>query len=167
MSVPLPTKRRLEELFLYDKDNGFLIRKITVCSRGLSGSVVGKSFQASGYSLVQVDGHQYWLHRLIWRICYGRDPKEKCIDHIDGNRRNNKIENLRLANKSQNGQNRFGPNKNNYSGLIGVYRTKSERFCSKIKINRKSIWLGTYDTEIDAHRSYLAAKRKLHEFNGM
>lgn len=165
--TPLPSRARLSELFYYDPDAGALVRKIT---RGCSavGQSVGGKRSANGYRRVQVDGVMYWVHRLIWMICTGEDPGDLNIDHIDGDKSNNKISNLRLSNKSENGQNRKQANRNSTTGIIGVYLVKnknSEKYASKIKVNRKSINLGTFDTKEAAIEAYLSAKRKIHQFN--
>ena len=73
---------------------------------------------SDGYYIGTIDGTFYKLHRVIWKIMTGIDPDQ--IDHIDGNRQNNKFTNLRDVTLAENAKNRAIPS-NNKSGCIGVY----------------------------------------------
>jgi hypothetical protein len=89
------------------------------------------------------------------------------IDHIDTNRSNNAINNLREAYYSENAQNikNYHPN-NKYSKLLGAHYDKNkQKFYSVIVTKGKKKWLGWFDFSIDAHNAYLKAKKELHEFN--
>lgn len=99
-------------------------------------------------------------HRLAWLYIYGKWPQNE-LDHLDGNRANNKIANLRDAGDVLNSQNRRSPNKNNGVGLLGVSR-HGLRFKAMIGVNWKIKYLGIFDTKEEAHAVYVKAKRKLH-----
>ena len=160
----LPPRERLEELFIYDGNSGALIRRVSVGSRGAAGTILGLGSGKNGYTVVQVDGVQFWMHRIIWALAHGEDPGMNLIDHIDGNKRNNRISNLRLVSQLVNGQNRHRANKNNRStGVLGVYQTKSGKFSAKIKVRRKSFSVGTFDSIDEAQAAYLTAKQKVLE----
>ncbi len=73
-----------------------------------------------GYVAVTVDGKKHYAHRIIWEMFNGQINNGLCIDHIDGNGSNNRIENLRLVSLSQNQRNAKTP-KNCRLGIIGVY----------------------------------------------
>ena len=84
------------------------------------------------------------------------------VDHWDRRTRNNRRRNLRPATRSQNGANRIAY-KNNKSGYKGVY-LRNGRYCARIQINKKSYWLGQYDTAVEAAAAYDWAARDFGEF---
>ena len=158
------TQQRLKDLF--DYSDGQLIRKI---SRGAGknpqrwkeGTALGHKIK-NGYCLASVDYKIYKLHRLIWLWHFGRFPKGH-LDHIDCNPGNNKIENLREANTSQNMQNQQKPRKNNKCGFQGVCKNGT-RFRAALWLDGKRIHIGYFDTPEQAHKAYVEAKRKYHPF---
>jgi len=85
------------------------------------------------------------------------------IDHIDGNKSNNRFRNLRDVTRSANNQNRRRPDRGNKSGFLGV-KCHRKSFVARIRIDGKQIHLGVFSTAIDAHRAYIKAKRNLHPF---
>jgi len=141
---------------LFDYEDGRLrwkkTQKIAGCVRNDGRRVVG------------IKGKLYLSYRLIWMIHHGSLPD--LIDHIDGNPSNDRIENLRPATKTQNGQNRNGPKKNAKTGFMGVYFDKCRNlYASEIIVNGQKIHLGRHKTPEEAHEAYIAAKRQFHEFN--
>jgi hypothetical protein len=94
------TQETVQMLFDYNPETGVMRRKISVSSRAQRGYVVGCETTA-GYLVVRYDGKLHYVHRLIWLHVYGAWPVSE-IDHIDGNRRNNKLDNLREVTRSQN-----------------------------------------------------------------
>jgi hypothetical protein len=117
---------KLKSLLRYDPDTGQFFRAITkgVCREGQrAGSKNGK-----GYLMIWVDGKPYLAHRLAWLYVHGSWPAG-IIDHVNMNRADNSISNLREASRSENGYNRRPPS-NNKSGHKGVHwhaRDKSWR----------------------------------------
>ena len=109
------TQTRVKELFDYRND-GELIWKVP---RGncKSGTITGRSLNR-GYKVVGIDKISYLCHRVVWIWHYGYSP-ENFIDHIDRNKKNNKIENLREVSASCNLRN-TNIWKNNTSGVKGV-----------------------------------------------
>jgi hypothetical protein len=151
----LPSKERLHELFVYDSGN--LIHKYHKRFLGKNAGVKN----SYGYIAVKVDGISFYSHRLIWKMMFD-NLNNMDIDHINGIKYDNKIENLRLATRKINNQNlKFGQ-KNNKLGILGV-SIKKNRYVSQITINGKVIHLGCFDTAEEASQSYLIAKRKHHE----
>lgn len=105
-----------------------------------------------GYNIIKINGRKYQAHRLAWLYIYKEWP-QKFLDHIDGNRANNKIENLREATIRINGQNRI---EHRNGRLVGAHR-KGKKWHSCIQINYKRINLGHFNTELEAHEAYLKA----------
>ena len=99
------------------------------------------------------------LHRLAWLHVYGIHPVG-VIDHINGDKLDNRISNLRLVDNFINQQNRRGCNKNNKSGLLGVHRHQS-KFRSRVMANGKTHDLGVFDTPEAANAAYLERKRMM------
>lgn len=115
-------------------------------------------------TVVSNDDPDIPAHRLAWKMFYGAEPFGQ-VDHIDGNRDNNKIINLRLANQSENSQNQKKARADNKSGFLGVSTRSNGRFSATIGIGRKRIHLGTYSSPEDAHKAYLQAKEQIHPFS--
>jgi hypothetical protein len=108
-----------------------------------------------------IDGEKYYAHRLAWFYAYGRWPKEK-LDHRDGPRDANKLDNLREANDLQNARNsRIG--RNNTSGLKGVSLFKRDgTWRAQITVDSKNIHLGYFETAVEAHAAYRYAAERYH-----
>lgn len=151
------TQGRVRELFEYQDGN--LIRRTSQGRRGKGGDVAG-SLNSDGYMDTGVDGKLYRNHRLIWLWHYGYFP-EHGLDHIDRDKLNNRIENLREASPSCNQRN-TETRANNTSGVKGVsWCKRARKWRARIKINGEDIHLGYHDdpTEAVAHR--LAAEQCL------
>ena len=90
-------------------------------------------------------------HRILWILKHGAWPDDQ-IDHINCNKSDNRMENMREANNSQNMRNR-GPTR---KGLKGVTRrTDSNAFQAQISINGRNVYLGSFNTEEEAHAKYM------------
>ena len=134
------TQSDLKNLFRY-RDDGSLIRTVPTSNRVKAGDVAGTK-DKDGYIVINLRGKQRKAHHLVWLYHYGYMPK--MIDHINRNKSDNRIENLRLTNKSLNAFN-SKIQSNNTSGCKGVsYIRKSNRWESAIKINGKKIILGYF-----------------------
>ena len=154
------TQERLHELFEY-RDDGNLIRKIRIGRRDKVGDIAGHLNKSRGYFLVGIDKNEYGLHRIIFLYHYGHLTKGKEIDHIDGNRTNNRIENLREVTPSQNQFNRAY--QKNASGVKGVsWCNRNQKWRSVIMINYKQIHLGYYDTIEEAKAVIEKARNEYH-----
>ena len=114
------------------------------------------------YFIFTVNYNSYLNHRVIYFLNTGVDPEEKQVDHIDGNRSNNKISNLRLATHAQNQHNKSRQG-NNTSGVIGVYwDEKRKRWRCQIKYKSKNIDLGSFINFDEAVAVRIAAEYRLH-----
>lgn len=114
------------------------------------------------YMTVFILGFQHRVHRLAWLYVHGEFPKA-FIDHMDGDRLNNAISNLRDVSKTVNGQNMRKATKRSMTGYLGVSVAPRGKFVASISVQGKYRYLGFFDTAELAHESYLAAKRELHE----
>lgn len=128
--------------------------------RGLPGTTAGCRMNR-GYWAISIDGKSYLAHRLAWLITYGIWPEGQ-IDHINGDRADNRLCNLRAVSNAENAQNKRRARSDNDSGLLGV-RQLGSRWQARIMKAGKAIHLGAYETKEAAHAAYLAAKRQLHE----
>ena len=108
-----------------------------------------------GYRAFKVGSKMLLTHRVIWYLYYNSWPPEgKILDHINGDKLDNRVENLRLATQSQNGANRKDQI-NNTSGYRGVhFVTKDKVWRATIKINNKTKSLGRYQTAQEASEVY-------------
>lgn len=148
---------RLRELFtLVD---GRLINRVTRNSHARIGDEAGHR-TPRGYRKVSIDGTELAVHRIVFAMTHGRWPNGE-IDHIDGNPSNNKPENLRDVSRTENLENTYKPRAHNKIGLLGVSPHK-KGFISRIKVKRKTIYLGFFPTPEAAHAAYKAAKARLH-----
>ena len=103
-------------------------------------------------------GIRYSGHRLAWLMVYGRWPNEM-IDHINGDRSDNRIENLREISAAENHYN-LGVPKSNKSGCVGVYRSKEGNWCAEITKHSKKVHLGTFASLLEAAEARKAAERE-------
>ncbi len=107
-----------------------------------------------------VAGKMYKAHRLAWFYMTGEWPPDQ-IDHIDGDRDNNRLVNLRKATNAQNGAN-ARLSKNNSSGFKGVsFDTSVGRWRASIRRNRQLHYLGFFNTPEEAHAAYASAAVQL------
>lgn len=114
------------------------------------GSVVG-SDGGRCYLVIVLNGVPFLAHRLAWLYVYGAMP-DGMLDHINGNRSDNRIANLRLATLSQNASN-MGVMKTNVLGIKGVQLWK-KKYVAKIMRNKKSHYLGRFETPDEAAHAY-------------
>lgn len=115
----------------------------------------------NGYLVGSIFNVKYPAHRVIWALVYGKLP-ENVIDHINGDKADNRLANLRAATVSQNGMNRGLP-ANNSSGCKGVSWDRAcQKWQAKIGIHGKTIYLGNFDHLEAAKAAYAAASREVH-----
>lgn len=127
------------------------IRIRNIWNKKYLGHVALNSLEATGYLTGRIDGLFFKAHRVAWALFHGEFPKE-AIDHIDGDKTNNRISNLRLANKQQNAAN-MQIRRSNLCGLKGVSRAR-KRWRAAISIKGKNFNLGHFDTKEEAHKRY-------------
>jgi len=134
ISIPL-----LNELFEY-KD-GVLYRKTTTSSHAIKGKIASR-LHPNGYKYVSINNINYLEHRLIFAMHHNYFPEN--IDHIDLNKSNNLIENLRKATHQENCYNR-PLRQDNTSGIAGVTWSKEyKKWTVRIAVNGKRLFLGRF-----------------------
>lgn len=155
------TGERLRELLHYDPETGVFTWRVGG-RRARLGEAAG-CVETCGYLRITIDGRQYYAHRLAWLYVTGAWPADQ-LDHRDGDRTNNRFDNLREATHAENGQNRT-TQKNNTSGFAGVHwHLGDRRWHARIRVGGRRVHLGSFDTPEEAHAAYIEAKARLHDF---
>ena len=155
------TQIELMSVAHYDATTGVFTR-LTSAGGFHVGTEMGKT-DTYGYRQLTINGRSYLAHRMAWLYVNGEWPSGE-IDHIDGNRSNNSIINLRVVPRMGNTQNIKSSRVTNILGILGVSRS-GKKFISRINTQNGQIHLGTFNTPEEAHDVYVEAKRKLHSFN--
>lgn len=150
------TQETLKELF--DYKDGNLIWKV---NKGLAkaGDIAGETPDSTGYRKVMVNGITYRLHRLVW-MWFNGDTTEN-IKFKDGDRTNTSIENLAVVTKEDllRGRIKF---KNSTSQFKGVYfNSKTNKFVAQVKHKNKTVYVGSFDDELQAHQAWLTVAHQL------
>lgn len=153
------SRERLAQVLAYDPDTGAFTWLVTLGAKRPKGSIAG-SLTPCGYRAIHIDGQRYPAHWLAWFYVHGEWPAVQ-IDHINCERDDNRIANLRPCTKSENQQNRR-PQANKHAP--GVYRT-GNRYLAKIwQPGGRRLYLGSYPSVEAAAKAYADAKRRLHPF---
>lgn len=114
----------------------------------------------SGYVHIKLGGSRFAAHRLVWFYVYGEWPSG-CVDHINGKKTDNRIENLRVATASENAANSKS-RRNSAGGLKGVtYLPDRRKYRARIRKDYKGIHLGYFDNPDDAAKAYREAANVL------
>jgi hypothetical protein len=144
---------------LFEYKDGNLLRKTTPSSGVNIGDIAG-SLCKSGYLSTKIKNKQYMNHRIVWLMFNGNIPEK--IDHIDGNRLNNRIENLRAVTPSQNSCNRKTPCVNT-SGVKGVtWNKNNQTWDARITVAGKRIHLGSFRNIGNASAVVQAKRNEIH-----
>jgi hypothetical protein len=160
------TQERLREVLDYDAETGVLVRRQYVWGGHAAGKAIGSSTK-KGYLRTKFDQRSYFVHKLVWLYVYGEWPSGE-LDHINRNKADNRITNLRLATRSQN-QSNIGLTKGNSTGVKGVtWNKRAQKFQASVKASGKNHYLGLFERADDAGMAYAAAARRIHgEFAGV
>lgn len=154
--------QRVRELLCYDPATGAFSWRVTLGARAQAGKPAG-SPTANGYWCIRLDKRLYQAHRLAWLYVTGEWPSQD-IDHKNGQRADNRFDNLRDVPNALNRQNTHAARKDSGSGVQGVARYKrTGRFQAQLKVRGKNVYLGIYDTVDEASLAYRDAKAQLHE----
>jgi hypothetical protein len=166
------TAEDIRQLLDYDPETGVFIWKERNGDPGFNkkyaGKPAGRRDRGSIYDAIHIGGNQsgarrYYCHVLAYLWMTGSWPADQ-IDHRNGDRWDNRWENLRPATRSENVRNRK-IQKNNSNGLKGVIympRNKNKKYTARIMVNGKSISLKYHYTAEEAHAAYVEASKKYH-----
>ena len=153
------TQERLKELLRYEPDTGLFFWRKNKGGWGKLDRPAGGT-NGEGYRQIGIDRRYYYVHRLAWLYVHGAFPAN-CIDHINGDRSDNRIANLRAVTVQENNFNVKAVRA--ASGLVGAYWEKrTKKWMASIKARGRRTTLGRFATPEAAHEAYLAAKRALH-----
>ena len=154
------TQDELKQLFHYDPETGLFTWITSPARRVKIGDIAG-CLTVAGYLSIQIHRKQYLAHRLAWLYIHGKFPVHQ-IDHINHNRSDNRLCNLRAVTHQQNHFNQ-STRKDNSSGYQGVsWQTHTHKYRASIQLNNRKIHLGFHDCPKKAHEAYLKAKAEHH-----
>ena len=156
------TAERLRDLLSYDLETGDFRWRIRTSNCIHVGDVAGCQ-NTNCYLQIRVDRRLYLAHRLAWLYVHGRWPNAE-LDHRNGVRTDNRIENLREATRSENCQN-IGRSPRSATGHKGVYcRPDKKKWWARIQLSGKKHYLGSFDSLDAAVEARSRAKAELHTF---
>lgn len=167
---PLPTAEQLKQMLEYNPDTGDLSWKERPLeffknpgdrdrwNTRMAGKVALNYIDNNGYKMGRIYDRPVKAHRVAWAIHHGEWP-EAHIDHINSDRADNRIENLRVVTRLENQRNQKR-RRDNPSGHTGVYHI-GKRWVAKIKSRYKTNHLGTFDTKEEAIAARVAAEVEL------
>jgi len=143
---------KLSEMIQFKNGKPYWVKPIA--HRVKVGDIAG-TINNNGYRLfsssIDFKVKRIYAHRLCWYMNYGELPTGNLvIDHIDRDRDNNSIDNLRVCTKGQNSRNRKGCGTSKY---LGVHAT-GEKWIAQTMIDNKKYHLGTFSSEEKAHKAY-------------
>jgi HNH endonuclease/AP2 domain len=161
MPKELPPLDVLRQHLHFADDGTVALRKLSATDARKVGAHLGGK-QSKGYVRLSLFDRSYLVHRLVFYNRHGWCPTQ--IDHIDGDKTNNRPENLRAATNSQNQAN--APKHKTHKGrppsarLKGVVKRTDQRWIAQIRISGKQTYLGTFKTEDAAHAAYCEAAKR-------
>ena len=158
------TAERLREVLEYNPQTGSLVWRIDPPRKhGFIGKRAG-SRGKNGYVSVCIEQKSFLAHRLAWLYVHGCWPQGQ-IDHVNGDRSDNRLANLRDVPQRINLQNRRSVRASKKtSHLLGVFPVDSLKnpWGSAVRVDRKKVHIGVFPTEEAAHLAYVEVKRRLH-----
>ena len=156
------TQNELKRLFNYDPETGIFTRLISIGKKVKAGQIAG--FLDNGYRAIAINNNKYYSHRLAWLYMYGELAQfpETIIDHIDGNRSNNKISNLRKVTHQQNMLNQK-LRTTNKSGVKGVcWHKRDKKWYVRVMNEGLMKNIGYFDDLELAELAAIEARKKYH-----
>lgn len=156
------TQERLKEVLKYDPLTGLFVWIKRTNSRSTPSKIAGNA-DTYGYIQIMIDKKLIFAHRLAFLYMDGAlPPADKCVDHINGNPKDNRWDNLRIVTQFVNQQNRHKVRKGAKSKLIGANWCKARGvWRSAIRINGQRKELGSFQTAELAHEAYMKAKAEM------
>lgn len=157
-----PSFEQINEQLAYDPETGAITWRLSKKGNSGAGTSAGCNHPALGYVLIGVLRQRLYGHRIAWLLTHGHWPEHQ-IDHINGNRADNRLANLRECSHAENQQN--GLARRNRHGYPGVDQDpKTGKYRSRVVIGGVKHNMGGFDSPEQAHNAYLEAKQRLHPF---
>lgn len=150
----IPSQERLREVLDYDPLTGKMTWKVATATHVTPGDPAFAYRARDGYLQGGLDGGVHLAHRIVWKLVYGTTPNQ--VDHIDGDRANNALSNLRDCSISDNNFNK-GVRFSSKTGVNGV-TIFNGRYRARIRVKGRDISLGCYDTIEEAASARKAAQ---------
>lgn len=148
----LLTADQVRALLKYDPETGKFAR---------AGRPVGTPNPTNGYISIGISGNNYLAHRIAWLMHHNVWPEFE-IDHINGDRSDNRISNLRLANRSENVRN-SGIRSDNTTGAKGVsFSREHGMYRARIGLNGKRKHIGLFSTVAEASEAIERMRPEIH-----
>lgn len=151
------SKEVIENMFYYNSESGKLYWKFHPHPQTM-GKFFGKevgSIGKNGYRYFGINNKLYTVHRIVWLLMTGEFPE--VIDHINGNRSDNRFENLRISTKRLNSINQKSHREGRLPGCS--FRKDMQMWQARIRLNGVKRSLGCFNTETEAHLAYMNALR--------
>ena len=159
-SIPIITLDELHEILSYEPSTGLFRWTKWINGRPPIGTVAGFSTK-NGYWAITLFQRRYYAHRLAWFYIHGTWPSN-LLDHIDGNKLNNRLCNLREADVSQNSAN-SKKRCTNTTGYKGVFLDKRDNvYYARTKHRGEYINFGWFKDPYEAHLAYIAGVKAIH-----
>lgn len=151
------TAEALRAAYIYDPDTGHFYGR-----KRRTGAPLGHK-RLNGYAFMNLWGRKYRLHRLAWLYVHGEWPKHQ-IDHINGDKSDNRIANLRDVPPIINSQNKTKPTRNSTTGFLGVsLHKKTGLYKAQVHLLGKTYFFGLHERPETAHQAYLLGCRILRD----
>lgn len=165
--IPLPENELLVSWISYDPESGVAVWKertplnhpeadVARWNKRFAGKPAGTKSR-DGYSVITLQDVQYKLHRVLWALYHGTDP-EIHIDHVNGDRSDNRIKNMRLVSPKENARNRK-KSVNNTSGYQGVYLIY-KRWCAFVSRENGREMIGSFKCKTAAIMARMREEKK-------
>lgn len=163
--MPIPAKEKysptmLRQLFHYDPESGVVSWKAAQCRGRIKAGTAAGCVKDAGYIRIQFKGESFLAHRVAWAVHFGEWP-DGFIDHINRDRGDNRISNLRVATHAENARNRPAAS-HNKTGLKGVQEHRG-KFRARIVCDGERVSVGTFETAEEAHSAYASAAKAMHK----
>lgn len=157
----LPPIERLQEIFIIDETSASGLRN-KIKRNGIKVGSVSGAATKGGYWKVMVDGVFYKVHRIIYALSHGVDPGFLIVDHINRNKQDNRINNLRSVSRQVNGINAdiYSHNTTEIKGVSGTKKGATVKFRARITLNGTCKHLGYFETAEEAGKAREAAERQ-------
>ncbi len=156
------TAEKARELFRIDAETGKIYWAVAHGRWGMLPAGALARCLRQGYRYIGVEGQNYFGHQVAWLMEHGEGPATT-LDHINGNRDDNRPQNLCLATAAENNQNQHGLSAHNTSGERGVsWDASRDKWTAHISVNGKPKNLGRFGSKDQASAAYREARRIHH-----